>query len=225
MLQRDTFDFLKELAENNHREWFQANKNKYLSAHENVVALAEELLMLMQQHDEINQVSGKKSLHRIYRDIRFSKDKTPYKNNFSGGFSRRGDHLRGGYYFHLAPGNVFLAGGFWGPNAEDLKLIRSHIQQEPERLREIMNSEGFIHTFKELKGEKLKTAPKGFPKDDPAIDLLRYKQFLISRHFTDEEVFSNDFAKKASDTFQAMRPFFDNMSEVLTTDLNGISLF
>jgi len=224
MLQKETFDFLKSLAKNNHKDWFQSNKPTYQTALENVVGFADELLLEMQKHDEINQPNGKKSMHRIYRDIRFSKDKTPYKNNFSGGFSRNGQNLRGGYYYHLEPGNVFLGGGFWGPSTDDIKLIRSHIQQEPDRMREIIDSKEFIDNFGELQGGKLKTAPKGFPKDDPAIDLLRYKQFLVGKKFTDQEVMKKDFAKKASETFSAMRPFFDYMSEILTTDLNGIPL-
>lgn len=224
MIKKETFNFLKDLEKNNHKDWFQANKATYQEAHENVIGFADQLLVEMQKHDQINQTSGKKSLHRIYRDIRFSKDKTPYKNNFSGRFSRTGDTLRGGYYYHLEPGNVFLGGGFWGPSSEDLKLIRSHLQQDPDRLREIINSKVFKEAFGELKGNQVKTTPKGFKKDDPAIDLLRFKQFLIGNNFTDKEAYHKDFAITASETFKSMRSFFDYMSEILTSDLNGISL-
>lgn len=128
---------------------------------------------------------------------------------------------RGGYYFHIEPGNTFIAGGFWAPNAEDIKRIREDISSDPELLRKIINSKTFVQTFGSLQGERLKTAPKGFDAADGAIDLLRYKQFLLVRKFTDDEVLSPSFLKEADQTFKNMRPFFDYMSDVLTTDANG----
>lgn len=224
MIHKETLTFLRKLQNNNNREWFQENKPTYQQAHENLIEFADKLYSEMQKHDHLVPTSGKKSLHRIYRDIRFSKDKTPFKNNFSGGFRRATDELRGGYYFHVEPGNTFLGGGFWGPNSDDLKLIRSHLAAEPERLRKIISSKEFIAEFGQLDGDQVKTAPKGYAKDDPAIDLLRYKQFLVGRSFTDEEIMNKEFAMEASKTFSKMRPFFDYMSEILTTDLNGIPL-
>jgi len=224
MINQETFTFLKNLKNNNHRDWFQENKATYQIAHEDVINFADSLYGEMQQHDNIVQTTGKKSLHRIYRDIRFSKDKTPYKSNFSGGFKRATKALRGGYYYHIEPGNTFIGGGFWGPNSEDLKLIRSHIAAEPERLREIIKSKDFIKHFGQLDGAQVKTAPKGYSKEDPAIELLRYKQFLIGKSFDDKDAMKKGFPKQVSDTFYAMRPFFNYMSEILTTDLNGIPL-
>lgn len=224
MITQDTLHFLKKLQQNNNREWFQDHKHLYEAAHNNMIDFADALYEEMQRHDQIVGTSGKKCLHRIYRDIRFSKDKTPFKRNFSGGFKRATDALRGGYYFHIEPGKSFVGGGFWGPNSDDLKLIRSHIAAEPERLREIIDSKEFKDEFGQLDGAQVKTAPKGYAKDDPAIDLLRYKQFLVMRSFTDQEVKSKEFYKTASHSFSKMRTFFDYMSEVLTTDLNGIPL-
>ncbi|MEL6561107.1 MAG: DUF2461 domain-containing protein [Bacteroidota bacterium] len=224
MITRETLQFLAKLKQNNNREWFQEHKHLYEAAHKNMIEFAGALYEEMQLHDQIVGTSGKKCLHRIYRDIRFSKDKTPFKRNFSGGFRRATDTLRGGYYFHIEPGKSFVGGGFWGPNPDDLKLIRSHIAAEPERLREIIDGQEFKEEFGQLDGEQVKTAPKGYSKDDPAIDLLRYKQFLVMREFTDQEVKSKEFYKAASDSFAKMRTFFDYMSEVLTTDLNGIPL-
>ncbi len=220
-----TSDFLIAIRANNNRNWFELNKNKYLEAHDEVISFAEELLRLIKQHDDISTPSGKKSLQRIYRDIRFSKDKTPYKNNFGGGFSRATNQLRGGYYFHIQPGNSFAAGGFWGPHKDDLKLIREHIDLQGDLLKDILSSNNFTANFGSLLGEQLKTAPKGFPKEHPHIDLLRYKQFLVKKPFTDDQVFSQDPASLFNEAFEQMRPFFDCMTEYLITDTNGISLY
>lgn len=220
-IERDCLPFLKELAQNNNREWFQENKFKYELAHENMIGFASLLLMEMGKHDDIETPNGKKSLHRIYRDVRFSKDKTPYKTNFSGSFSRATTLLRGGYYFHIEPGNSFVGGGFWGPTKEDIQQIREHIAQDDKPLRDVINSKAFKAQFKVLEGEMLKTCPKGFDKEHPAIDLLRYKSFLLRKDFTDEEVIAGDFYLKVNESFKAMRPFFDVMSEYLTTNLNG----
>jgi uncharacterized protein (TIGR02453 family) len=189
-----------------------------------VEQFAEALLRELNKFDEIETLSGKKSLHRIYRDIRFSTDKTPYKANWSGNFKRATKYRRGGYYFHLEPGNSYIAGGFWGPNAQDLKRIRDDIAFDATPLRKILKSKSFTSTFGALQGEQLKTAPKGFEAGHEAIDLLRYKQFLLIRRFSDKEVLSDSFLKEASQTFKNMRPFFDYMSEVLTTDTNGLEV-
>jgi uncharacterized protein (TIGR02453 family) len=219
-----SFDFLKKLKKNNNRNWFNDNKALYEKELQNIIAFADALLAEMNKHDRIETESGKKSLHRIYRDTRFSKDKTPYKTNWSGSFRRATKLLRGGYYFHLEPGNSFVAGGFWGPNPEDLKRIRQDIAYDDSTLRKILKNKAFISTFGKLQGEQLSSSPQGFAKDHPAIDLLRYKQFLLVHKFSDSETMHKDFAKHASDVFRKMRPFFDYMSEVLSTDSNGRSL-
>jgi len=182
---------------------------------------ADRLLSEINVHDLIETPSGKKSLHRIYRDTRFSKEKIPYKNNWSGSFKRASKKRRGGYYFRIEPGNSFIAGGFQQPNAQDLKRIRDDINLNPESLRKILNDKVFIETFGTLHGEQLKTAPKGFDVNNAAIDLLRFKQFLLIKRFTDEEVMDASFLKTADKTYQNMRPFFDYMSEVLSTDSIG----
>ena len=217
-------EYLKQLKQNNNRDWFNQNKNEFIHEQSFVENFAEALLQKMNVHDVIETVSGKKSLHRIYRDTRFSKDKTPYKINWSGGFKRATKLRRGGYYFHIEPNNSFIAGGFWGPNNDDLKRIRDEFAFDATPLRKILKSKSFINTFGTLQGEQLKTAPKGFDANNEAIDLLRYKQFLLIRKFTDKEVLSKDFLNEANQTFKNMRPFFDYMSEILTTDVNGLEL-
>jgi len=223
-IQQSNLDFLKQIKKNNNRDWFNAHKEQYLKEHENIVAFADALLFEMNTHDVIENPSGRKSLHRIYRDTRFSKEKIPYKTNWSGGFQRATKQRRGGYYFHIEAGNTFVAGGFWGPEPKDLKRIRDEFAYDPTPLRKILKSKKFTNVFGTLKGEQIKTTPKGFDANDPTIDLLRYKQFIIVKKFTDKEVLSDKFVKQMSDTFKAMRPFLDYMTEVLTHDVNGISV-
>ena len=216
------FDFLNKVASNNNREWFAENKDEYLKQHQNMIDFADDLLQSVNKHDNIETLNGKKSLYRIYRDVRFSKNKDPYKTHWAGGFKRATKQLRGGYYFHIAPGNkTMVAGGFWNPNKDDILRIREDIAMDDSELRKIVSDKKFVATFGELKGDQLKTAPKGFPKDHESIDLLRYKQFIVWKNFTDKEVMSKDFTKLADNTFKAMRPFFDYMSDVLNTDANG----
>jgi uncharacterized protein (TIGR02453 family) len=219
-----SFEFLKLVKKNNNRDWFNAHKERYLFEHSHIAAFSDALLLEMNRQDVIETPSGKKSLHRIYRDTRFSKEKLPYKTNWSGSFKRATKKRRGGYYFHLEPGNSFLAGGFWGPEPHDLKRIRDEFAFDALPLRKILKNKSFINTFGTLKGEQIKTTPKGYSADSPAIDLLRFKQFLLIKKFTDKEVMSNTFLKQAKDTFHNMRPFLDYMTEILTTDVNGISV-
>jgi len=221
---KSNLDFLKKLENNNNRDWFNANKEVYLAQHQNMIAFADDLLIELNKHDNIETPTGKKSLYRIYRDVRFSKNKAPYKNNWAGGYKRATKQLRGGYYFHIEAKRSFVGGGFWSPNKEDLQRIREDIAADDSELRKIITSKSFKDTFGTLEGEQLKTCPKGFDKEHPAIDLLRYKQFIISKEFTTEEVLAPDFYKKVNDTFKKMRPFFDYMSESVTTDANGESV-
>lgn len=224
-IQKSTFQYLKELKKNNNREWFETNKPRYQEELVSMQAFAEELLVGMNTHDHIETASGKKSLMRIYRDVRFSKDKRPYKNHWGGGFKRATKHLRGGYYYHVEPGASFVGGGFWGPNKDDLARIRQAIDLDYQSFYDVFAQQEFVEHFGEIQGDGVKTAPKGYPKDHPAIDLLRKKQFIVMRSFTDKEVFAKDFSDQVVSTFKAMRPFFDLMSEVLTTDANGVPLF
>lgn len=224
IISKSSIDFLNLLKKHNDRDWFNAHKDKYIEEQSHIEQFADSLLMELNSHDVIETVSGKKSLHRIYRDVRFSKEKTPYNTHWSGSFRRAGKQRRGGYYFHIEPGNSFIAGGFWSPSPEDLKRIRDDFAFDATPLRKILKSKSFVSTFGSLQGEQLKTTPKGFDADNAAIDLLRYKQFLVARKFTDKQVLDKSFLKEANQTFKNMRPFFDYMSEVLTTDINGIEI-
>lgn len=221
-IKQSNFDFLKKLKENNNRDWFTENKALYTAQHEELISFADVLLQKISQHDSIETPTGKKSLYRIYRDVRFSKNKAPYKLNWAGGFKRATKHLRGGYYFHIEPGNKsMVAGGFWGPNKDDLARIREELAMDPTELRSILAEKNFVKHFETLKGEQLKSAPKGYPKDHSSIDLLRFKQYIFFKSFTDKEVLREDFADQLNASFKAMRPFLDYMSDVLTSDSNG----
>ena len=224
LIPKSSLDFLLKLKENNNKPWFETNKPNYLKELNYIETFADALLQELSKTDVLETASGKKSVYRIYRDIRFSKDKTPFKTFWGGSYTRATASRRGGYYFHLEKGNSFFAGGFWGPNAADLKRIRSEFDHDAESFKKILNSKSFTSTFGTLQGEQLKTAPKGFDINHEAIDLLRYKQFLIMKRFTDEEVLSPLFLEQALDTCKKMRPFFDYMTEVLTTDINGASV-
>ncbi len=227
MITKSNFTFLKNLAKNNDRDWFGANKTTYEEEYNFVISFADELLELLSKHDNIENQSGKKSVMRIYRDVRFSKDKSPYKSHWGLHFKRATKQLRGGYYLHIEPGNTFVGAGFMGPEPSDLKLMREGISADEKTIRKILNSTSFRDNFGEhgLHGEALKSVPKGFKADDAAADLIKLKQFLIRKDFSDAEVLSDDFAKKANDAFKAMRPFLDFMSYTLTHDSNGIPLF
>jgi uncharacterized protein (TIGR02453 family) len=223
-IKSSTIDFLKKLSKNNNREWFSKNKNLYLATHENVLVFVEALLSEMRRHDLIETRTAKESLFRIYRDIRFSKDKSPYKTYWAGHFKRATKTLRGGYYFQIGPGETMAAGGFFNPDPKDLLRIRKDIDMNFSDWEKMLANKKIANTFGELKGDKVATSPKGFSRDNPAIELLKHKQFYFSRRFTDKEILGNDFLKKMNQTFMNLRPYFDYMSEVLTTDANGVTL-
>ena len=220
-IKQSSLDFLKMLSENNNREWFNAHKDLYTEAHNNIIAFADALLGEMRTHDQIETPSGRASLYRIYRDVRFSKDKTPYSTNWNGGFKRATKKLRGGYYFNIEPGNTYIVGGFWNPSTDDMRRLRQDMAANQDEWNEVLAHPVIVSTFGKLQGSQLRTAPRGYEKDHPAIALLRYKQFLMYHHFPDENILRPGFAKEMSDAFRQLRPFFDFMSEVLTTDANG----
>lgn len=219
-ISKGVFDFLKELKNNNNRDWFEANKTDFKKHQSEVKSFLEAVKTNLNHHDDIEKMK----LFRIYRDIRFSKDKTPYKSHFAGSFSRLGAHLRGGYYIHLKPGESLLATGFWDPNKEDLFRIRKELEMDADDFRKVINKKELKETWGELRGDELKTAPKGFDKEHPDIDLIRKKQFVFVRNLTDKEVLSPSFLDEVDKSFKSIRPYFDLMSDILTTNLNGESI-
>lgn len=213
--------FLKALEKNNDRDWFEKNKPEFKTVQNQFKKRFQVLYELMKTHDEVDN----SKIFKIYRDVRFSKNKLPYKIHFSGSFHRKKPQLRGGYYVHIQPNNQsFLGVGFWDPNKDDLLRIRKEFEMDDEEIRDIINNPSFKEVWGELEGEELKTAPRDFDKEHKAIDLIRKKQFIFTKKLTDKEVLSDDFEIQVNTYFKAIRPFFDYMSDVLTTNLNGESL-
>lgn len=225
IVQKTTLDFLKKLAANNDRDWFNEHKDPYEKAKRNAEAFMDALITKMNVHDQLETPSGKKSLFRIYNDVRFAKSKAPYNPRFAAHLKRSKPLLRGGYYIRIRPGESRVVCGFMFPNADDLKRIREDIAANYTDWKKLLKAKSIVQTFGQMQGEQVKTAPKGFSSTDPAIALLRYKQFWFERKFTDREVLADDFLNTVNITFKAIRPFFDYMSELLTTDSNGESLF
>ena len=173
-------------------------------------------------HDEIDKLK----VFRIYRDVRFSKNKLPYKTHFGGSFHRLKPRLRGGYYLHLQPNNEsFIATGFWEPAKEDLLRIRKEFEMDDSEIRDILADKKFNTVWgNSFVGDEVKTAPRGFDKEHKAIDLIKKKQYIFTKKFTDKAVLDANFLDEVNASFKAIRPFFDYLSDVLTTDLNGASL-
>lgn len=216
----EVFSFLSELAENNNKPWFEGQKGRFKDCQDTFKAFVNEVKTGMDKKDQIE----KSKVFRIYRDVRFSKDKTPYKSHFAASFSRLGAERRGGYYLHLKPGESFLAVGFWDPNKEDIFRIRKEFELDVSELEDLLAQNELKSVWGKLQGEQLKSAPKGFDREHPHIKFLRYKQFIFTRKFSDEEVLKPSFSDEVVRSYEAIRPFFDYMSDVLTTNLNGESL-
>lgn len=220
-IQKSTLSFLQKLSTNNNRDWFNSHKEQYEQAKENAEQFVDALISNMNKHDQIETPSGKKSLYRIYNDVRFAKDKSPYNPRFAGYLKRNKPLLRGGYYFWIRPGGSRVGCGFSYPNADDLKRIRLDIELNYGDWNKILKSKAIQSNFGKMTGEQVKTAPRGFSGNHPAIDLLRYKQYWFEHSYSDKEVTSDEFLPSVNKTFKSIRPFFDYVSEVLITDLNG----
>ena len=217
---KEALYFLEKLKNNNNREWFSEHKSEF-KRHESDVRDFYTLVMdNLKVHDQIEKMK----MFRIYRDVRFSKDKTPYKAHFAGSFHRLGSQNRGGYYIQIKPGATFIATGFWAPEKEDLLRIRKEFELDASEFRNIISEKSFKEIWGELQGDAVKTAPKGFDKEHENINLIRHKQFTFQRSFTDKEVLSAGFLDEIDISYKAIRPYFDFMGEVLSTNLNGESI-
>lgn len=217
MIPKEALNFLKELEKNNNRDWFETNKPTFKNLQKEVKDIFESVKEGLSVSDKIEKLK----MFRIYRDVRFSKNKTPYKTHFSGYFSRLGEDLRGSYYIHIQHGESFLGVGFWDPNKDDLFRIRKEIEVDASDFYDFLNKPSFKKTWGTFYGPTLKTAPRGFEKDHPDIELLRRKNFTFIHPLTDKEIMSSDFVGKTVKAFEDARLFLDLMSDILTTDLNG----
>lgn len=216
MALENVFSFLNEIKSNNNRDWFAEHKTEYEQALKEAKELFEKIYSNIKNEDAIEDLK----IYRIYRDVRFSKDKLPYKTHLAASVQRKRPDNRGGFYIHLEPGNSFVGGGFWGPEPQDLLRIRQEISWDDEIVN-ILEEPKLQDYFGSLEGEELKTAPKGFDKNHERIHLIRKKQFLFSKKFTDEEVKSPHFEKEVLKAYQLLIPFYQFMTSVLTTNGNG----
>jgi uncharacterized protein (TIGR02453 family) len=214
---KTTFDFLKKLRRNNNREWFEKNKSTYLKVKEQFELFVADVLQEMIPLDEsLSGLDPRKLTFRIYRDIRFSKDKTPYKTFLSAGISAAGKGTGiPGYYFQIEPGNKsMMASGLYLPGADYLAKIRQEIDYSGDHLETLLSEKKFKKTFGELwDGDKLKTVPKGYAKDHPHIEYLRLRSFMVTRTFADAEVLSRNFLKQLVESMRVSKPLNDFLRE------------
>ena len=201
-------EFLTDLSANNNREWYHANKKRYEESREKILFLTDVIINEIRKFDpEIPALSPKDCVFRIFRDVRFSKDKRPYKTNF-GAFIAKGGRksMNAGYYFHLDPEESFVGGGVYMPPSEPLRAIRNYMADHGAEFLEITNNKQFMKTYTEMYDDKLKTAPKGFPKDHEYIDLLRYKSFVFSSKLDKSDISSDKLIGKIVDSFKQLHP-------------------
>ncbi|MEQ9302431.1 MAG: DUF2461 domain-containing protein [Marinoscillum sp.] len=210
----NSLEFLEQLAENNTKEWMDTNKSWYQECRKEFIYFVDELLSQMQAFEPgVAGLEGRKCIFRINRDIRFSNDKRPYKINFGVAISEGGKHSENpSYYFHLQPGQNFVGGGIYMPAGDILRKIRQEVDYNPEELKRIVEEHDFKKVFGVIRGEKLKTAPKGFPKDHPNIEFLKLKSFTVMNQLSDKEVSSEELAESVLKHFKLMKPFNDYLA-------------
>ena len=220
-------DFLRDLAANNNKDWFHANKSRYqLVRKEFERYIAQLIAGIAAFDDSIKNLQPKDCIFRINRDIRFTHDKSPYKTNF-GAFIAPGGRRAGyaGYYFHVEPDNSFAAGGIYRPSANSLKAIRTEIYENTGRFKEIIFDPDFIEQFGSIvTDEKLKTAPKGFPKDFEDIELLNYKDYTVIKPLDEDQLTSEQLTEKVMEAFETVFPLNQFLNEAIdfhTEDFTG----
>jgi len=215
--------FLRELIVNNHKEWFEVNRQYYKEAQNEFNEFIDRLIVEIRQFDpSIGNITAKDCIYRIYRDVRFSNDKTPYKNHFGAYIAQGGRKSPlGGYYFHIEPANAgylnnsMWAGGIYCPDAQTLKAIRTDIYENVEEYKAIIQNEEFANAFKWFDGNKLITAPKGFPKDFPDIELIKHKDYTYHRNINEKTLLSDRLLEESIEVFKLMLPFNKFMNRAI----------
>ncbi|MFT3949865.1 MAG: DUF2461 domain-containing protein [Agriterribacter sp.] len=220
MLQQSTIQFLKSLAKNNNKPWLDANRAKYETAKKDFENFIQELIDAYGKKDvSIASLTAKECMFRINRDIRFSKDKTPYKKNFAASINRGGKKsIFAGYYFHLEPGNSFIGGGIWMPMPAETQKIRQEIDYCFDEFRKIITAKKFTAVYKTLDQDaelRLANVPKGYTKDNPAADYLKYKSWIAMKAFADMELTSKDLVKKSVEAFAALQPLIEFLNRAI----------
>jgi len=212
MLQTSTLGFLKQLAKNNNKEWFDANRNKYEGAREDHIQSVQNIIDALSKTDAtLASIDAKKCMFRINRDIRFSKDKSPYKTNLGASMDKEGKKSgKAGYYFHLEPGKSFLGGGLWQPDPDKLKKVRQEIDYCFDEFKKIVSLKKFKTLYGDLytgDGIQLSKVPQGFEKDNPASEYLKFKSWLVITDIKDADLTSKDLVSKTVAAFGIMQPF------------------
>lgn len=217
MLQSATLEFLRHLVENNNREWFQENRKKYDNAKADLEVLVGNLIVELSKFQDLGNLQVKDCIFRINRDIRFSKNKAPYKSNLSAGIGPGGRSAgKIDYYLHIQPdGQSFLGGGMWDPSTDQLARYRQEIDYNADELKSIIHDETFRKYFPEIHGAVLKTAPKGYPKDHPEIELLKRKELFFTHRFSDKDVTSKGFKENIVSGIKLLKPYCDYMNYIL----------
>jgi len=223
---RPYLKFLSSLAENNHKDWMDANRDWYQSNRKEFLEdVAVMLKNLSELEPALSAFKPKDCVFRQNRDIRFSANKDPYKTNFAAYFSPKGKKSEGpGWYLHIQPGNSFFAGGIWMPMAETLKKIRKEIDYSGAELAEILSKPEFVKLFPTIEGEKLKTSPRDYDADHPYIEFLRMKSFIVSSPIADKDVNSGNFLNLAFRGFSVMKPFLDFLDKAVEEVEDGSDL-
>lgn len=220
MLNQATLKFLRLLKKNNDRDWFAKNRDKYEEARVDFENFIDELIKAISKTDKrIAGLAAKDCVYRIYRDVRFSKNKDPYKTSFAASITHGGRKSgKAGFYVHVEPGGEWgsmLAGGMWMPEAPVLKAIRQEIQFNTKEFKKIIQQKDFIRWFEQLEDQKLKKVPKGFDKDDPEVELYKYTSYLVSYQLKEIDLTSSGLIKKAYDIYKAITPFNDFLNRSL----------
>lgn len=214
---KPALDFLSALRRHNHKAWFDAHRAEYDAARAAFAQLVDGLIDEFRAADQLHDLTAPACLTRIYRDVRFSKDKAPYKTNLAALIGPGGWKGRAlGYYLSLEPGDLSItAGGLYAPTPAQLERFRQAIAADAAPFKKLMHAKGFVQTFGAVEGERLKTAPKGYDRAHPELALLQLKTVTAVHHFSDQDVLAGGFARAAAQTFRAMRPFLDYLSREL----------
>lgn len=221
MIQKSTLDFLKALKKNNNKDWFEKNKEKYLSAKQNIDAMTDELIKSFSVFDKkLSGLKAKDCVFRIYRDVRFSKNKSPYKSNLGCVITAGGRKAEeAGFYIHIEPGKSFLAGGRWMPSSDHLKKIRQEIDYNGKQFRKILSDKNFNKYFgalDESEGYKLSRPPKGYDKDHPDVELLKLTSYIVWHQYNDKDITSKNFLKEITNGAKIMKPFLDFLNTAVS---------
>jgi uncharacterized protein (TIGR02453 family) len=208
IISKETLHFLKQIKLNNNKPWFEKNRPLYEKARAEYLAFVTTLVKEIRKIEAIPEKEPVKYVQRIYRDIRFSKDKTPYKSHFSSIIERGPENRKCPVYLQIQPGRSIMAGGVWDPPPETLKMIRQEIDYNSAGLKKITNSKEFIKHFVKISGSKLSRPPKGYEADNPSIEILKFKQLYVEESFDDELVMSKHLIPEIIKSYKAGIPFF-----------------